>query len=168
MRTSELPNLACLGGDAALALRHHTRPAALDTLFVTFPEPPADHGAPEDYLLNRRFFADAFAALAPGGRGLYVVSDNLGLLDSVGETLYAAWDAVAMPYVARSGTEAGRARVHGAYTRGGGALISEGVPSNFGAGGASYFDRLWASRAKQRRFYIAIAKSTTAPADDGG
>ncbi|KOO34211.1 pentatricopeptide repeat-containing protein [Chrysochromulina tobinii] len=37
-------------------------------------------------------------------------------------------------------------------------LVNEGWPAGFGDGGASYFDRLWASRAKQRRFYIEVRR----------
>ena len=159
MRTSGLTNVACLGGDAALALRHHTRPNAFDAVFVTFPEPPADHGDVDAYLLNAAFFRDAFAALTPGGRGLLIVTDNLSLLDGVSETLYRVWDAQAMPYVVRSGADAGQRPVVGARSVGGRALISEGVPSGFGDGGSSsYFDRLWASRAKERRFHVAVTK----------
>ena len=160
MRTSRLTNLACLGGDAAVALKHHTRPNAFDAIWVTFPEPPADHSDPDTYLLNGAFFRDAFAALSPAGRGLFIVTDNLTLLESVCETLYALWDAQALPFVAKSGADSGRPRVQAwVQSTAGRRLISEGMPADFGElGGTSYFDRLWASRAKQRRFHISIGK----------
>jgi tRNA G46 methylase TrmB len=159
MRSARLPNLACLGGDAALALAHHTAPGAFDAIWVTFPEPPADHGDADAYLLNAAFFRDAYAALAPGGRGLFVVTDNLALLDGVADTLYSLWDGATLAYAPASGAEAGLPRVQAwVQTRGGRALISEGMPEAFGGGGASYFDRLWASRSKQRRFHVAVTK----------
>ena len=70
MRSGALPNLACLGGDAALALRHHTAPATFDTIWVNFPEPPADHSDRDAYLLNAAFFRDAYRTLTPGGSAI--------------------------------------------------------------------------------------------------
>ena len=66
-----------------------------------------------------------------------------------------------LDFEARTGVDAGRPRVSGVAHLGaaGAALVSEGTPEGFGAEGtSSWFDRLWASRAKQRRFYIHLVR----------
>ena len=78
-----------------VALRHHTRRKTLDAIYVNYPEPPPDHGNPDEYLLTERFFRDAHAALRPGGNGLFVVSDNPTLLRVIEPTLQALINAVA-------------------------------------------------------------------------
>ena len=62
-----------------------------------------------------------------------------------------------------AGADSGGPRVQAwVQSRGGRALIAEGIPEAFGDGGSSYFDRLWASRSKQRRFHIAVGKPAVA------
>ena len=105
-------------------------------------------------------------------RGLFIVSDNPVLLQTVARTLHglmhpsgaaAAGGAAPLAFVARSGVEGGQprvppsARLVGAAAE---ALISEGVPRGFGTEGtSSYFDRLWSSRAKQRRYHIHVVRT---------
>ena len=122
--------------------------------------------------MNRRFFADAFAALRPAGTGLIIVSDNPNLLETTARTVRGLMAAAAasgpssaegprLAWVARTGTDARGPRVTGVAGLGaaGLALVAEGTPQGFGAEGtSSYFDRLWASRSKQRRFYIHLAR----------
>ena len=162
LRTESLPNLAVLGGDAALALRHHVRPRSFSSIWVTFPEPPADHDDGTGYLLGAPFLWDALLALVADGR-LLIISDNLELLDRVSETLLSMRQhgaAGASAFHAASGTASGAQAVKARIGPAGCQLVTEGWPAGFGDGGASYFDRLWASRAKQRRFYIEVRRPT--------
>ena len=165
LRAADLPNLAILGGDAALGLHYHTKPKSFDAIYVTFPEPPSDHTDANNYLMNRRFFTDAFAALSPAGHGLVIISDNPNLLETTAQTARGLMDAPGdpLPFVAKTGTAAGWRRVTGVAGLGaaGVSLVSEGTPEAFGAEGtSSYFDRLWASRSKQRRFYIHLVRES--------
>ena len=164
-----LPNLAVLGGDASLALRRHTRPRCFDAIYVNFPEPPSDHSNADDYLLNRAFFVDAFAALQPGGLGLIIVSDNPNVLETAADTLRGLMRGGSgsaeqpLAYAPRSGVDAGWPAVTGVagLGRAGAALVSEGTPDGFGADGtSSWFDRLWASRSKKRRFHIHMVRES--------
>ena len=161
-----MPNLAVLGGDASLALRHHTRPNSFDAIYVNFPEPPSDHSNADDYLLNRAFFVDAHAALQPGGLGLIIVSDNPNVLETAADTLCRLMRVDGeqpFAYAPRSGVNAGRPAVTGVagLGRAGAALVSEGTPDGFGAEGtSSWFDRLWASRSKKRRFHIHMVRES--------
>ena len=160
LRTESLPNLAVLGGDAALALRHHVRPRSFSSIWVTFPEPPADHDDGTGYLLGAPFLRDALLALVADGR-LLIISDNLELLDRVAHTLLDMRQhsaAGASAFRAASGTASGAQAIKARIGPAGCQLVNEGWPAGFGDGGASYFDRLWASRAKQRRFYIEVRR----------
>jgi pentatricopeptide repeat protein len=168
MRGLAVPNLALLGADAALALRHHTRPKSYDAIYVNFPEPPPEHGNAEDYLLNAEFLTHAHKALRPHGGALYVVSDNPILLEAVATTLLRLMQGGPAPahrgtplgFAARTGLDGGGAapaRVTGAASQ---ALVADGVPSGFGVEGtSSYFDRLWESRGKQRRYHIHVVRT---------
>ena len=153
-----MPNLGVLGGDAAQALAHHTRPRSFDAIYVNFPEPPSDHTDAEDYLLNEAFFARAHEALVPGGRGLIIVSDNPILLNTAARTLEQhTLQGRGLDFRVRTGTRAGWPRVVGVagLDAAGAALVSEGLPEGFGANG-SWFDRLWSGRGHVRRFYIHL------------
>ena len=166
-------NLAILGGDAAIALRHHTRRASLDAVYVNYPEPPSDHTDEGAYLLNEPFFRDVHAALTPGGHGLVIVTDNPILLETCAKVLVrlmrggggggaAEERQPGLSFTPRTGVEAGRPRVVGVTGVGaaGAAIMSEGVPEGFGAEGtSSWFDRLWASRQHHRRFYIHLERA---------
>ena len=76
LRGHNVANLAVLGGDAAIALRHHTSRKAFDAVYVNYPEPPSDHTDEEAYLLNEPFFYDVHAVLKPGGHGLFIVTET--------------------------------------------------------------------------------------------
>jgi len=147
LRALDAPNLALLGGDAALALAHHTRKHSFDAIYVNFPEPPSDHGNADEYLINAAFLTNCHRALRPDGHGLLIVSDNPILLETVATTLGGLM----------AGSGGGRALSFA--TARPGPLVVEGVPHGFGAEGtSSYFDRLWQSRAKQRRYHIHVIK----------
>ena len=165
LRALELPNLAVLGADAALALKHHARPKCYDSIFVTYPEPPSDHGNADDYLLNASFLKAAHRALRPGGYGLVVVSDNPILLQTVARSLLSLMSD-GLGFEGRTGTMGGQPKVQPLHPaligEASEKLISEGAPKGFVAAGgaqqASRFDRMWASRAKQRRYHVRVVR----------
>ena len=163
---SNLPNLALLGADAALALAHHTRRRSFEAIYVNFPEPPPDHGNVDEYLLNADFLTRAHSALRPDGLGLFIVSDNPHILDAVAQSLHGLMHSSPSPlaFASRTGLDGGQPRVHlssRAIGDAAAALISEGVPDGFGVEGAngSYFDRMWSSRSKQRRYHIHVVRT---------
>ena len=164
MRSGVAPNLALLGADAALALAHHTRRKSFEAIYVNFPEPPPDHGNADEYLLNADFLTRAHSALRPGGLGLFIVSDNPHILDTVAQSLHGLMHASPpLAFVSRTGVEGGQPRAYlssRAIGDAAAALISEGVPEGFGVEGyGSYFDRLWSSRSKQRRYHIHVVRT---------
>ena len=136
-----LPYPPCLL--CALPYRHRW----LHRIYVNFPEPPSDHGNADEYLINAAFLTNCHRALRPDGHGLLIVSDNPILLETVATTLGGLM----------AGSDGGRALSFA--TARPGPLVVEGVPHGFGAEGtSSYFDRLWQSRAKQRRYHIHVIK----------
>ena len=79
----------------------------------------------------------------------------------------ASASPTSLAFVPRTGLDGGRPRITGVAGVGAAcaALVSEGLPEGFGAEGTtSHFDRLWASRAKSRRFFIHMQREKHAGA----
>ena len=153
---SGLNNLAVIGGDAAIVLKHHLKKASIDRVLVTFPEPPAqhDHQGEGDHLLDAAFVASAHRLLKPGCGEFIIVTDNLP---------YAKVCAAATFALAADGGKALFVDAGGRPFDGPGADgVNAGVPDGFEVGtqadgakaGGSFFDRLWAHRSKSNRFFI--------------
>ena len=108
----------------------------------------------------------AHRALRPGGYGLVVVSDNPILLQTVARSLLSLMSD-GLSFEGRTGTMGGQPKVQPLHPaligEASEKLISEGAPKGFvaaagGAQQASRFDRMWASRAKQRRYHVRVVR----------
>eukprot|EP01062_Namystynia_karyoxenos_P032276 TRINITY_DN23807_c0_g1_i2.p1 TRINITY_DN23807_c0_g1~~TRINITY_DN23807_c0_g1_i2.p1 ORF type:complete len:682 (+),score=192.06 TRINITY_DN23807_c0_g1_i2:72-2048(+) len=142
-RDSAPANLLLVAGDAravVAALRRATEGGApgVDDLFVNFPEPPGWAGGTD--LLDSCFWRDVHGALAVGGAATLVSDDA--------------------PYAARVAMTLARLGREGLYfpaVHPDGRPLSTRLPEGYGS---SYFDRLWKSGKRKKRFCVHCVKPT--------
>jgi len=160
MAMRRVTNLAVIGGDAALCVQHHVKPASVVHVFINFPEPPHRSGdeeaSSEHHLLTLDFFRHLHQILVASGR-ITVFSDNGRYCQSLARTVAALRDTSSgarllksevVPECTSFERVEGVHVYHGTPGRRCGHLVSE----------QSYFDRFWNAGQHSERFFLMLVK----------
>ena len=153
----KMKNLCAIGGDALEVLQQRFAAESVSGMFINHPEPPERTGGTDDsqgqHLLTAEFFAAAKKILHADG-DLTLVTDNLAYGKSLVATCANAGFA-STPLVSKGPLPLDYPIIHRAEN----VLLYEGTPGSeagHNVPASSYFDRMWTSGKKTRRFFFCV------------